>query len=68
MTIGSVIITGMSSSPNCTPRDLTTITPEIVPKRDLASWRSYINVSMTLGRSMGGPVGGWLTDAIGWRW
>ena len=23
---------------------------------------------MTLGRSLGGPVGGWLTDAIGWRW
>ncbi|CAG8890680.1 unnamed protein product [Penicillium egyptiacum] len=23
---------------------------------------------MTLGRGAGGPVGGWLTDAIGWRW
>ena len=23
---------------------------------------------MTLGRGAGGPVGGWLTDVIGWRW
>ncbi|CAI7653000.1 unnamed protein product [Penicillium pancosmium] len=23
---------------------------------------------MTLGRSAGGPLGGWLTDLIGWRW
>lgn len=23
---------------------------------------------MTLGRSAGGPIGGWLTDTIGWRW
>lgn len=23
---------------------------------------------MTLGRSIGGPVGGWLSDTIGWRW
>ncbi|PKY03519.1 efflux pump antibiotic resistance protein [Aspergillus campestris IBT 28561] len=44
------------------------ITADIVPRRDLASWRAYINIAMTLGRSVGGPLGGWLTDAVGWRW
>ncbi|KAJ6004017.1 hypothetical protein N7522_005662 [Penicillium canescens] len=41
---------------------------DIVPKREIASWRAYVNIAMTLGRSLGGPVGGWLSDTIGWRW
>ncbi|PLB53344.1 efflux pump antibiotic resistance protein [Aspergillus steynii IBT 23096] len=41
---------------------------DIIPTKDVAQWRAYINVAMTLGRGAGGPVGGWLTDAIGWRW
>ncbi|EED14630.1 tetracycline-efflux transporter, putative [Talaromyces stipitatus ATCC 10500] len=44
------------------------IITDIVPKRDVASWRAYVNIAMTLGRSVGGPIGGWLTDTIGWRW
>ncbi|OKL61422.1 hypothetical protein UA08_03147 [Talaromyces atroroseus] len=44
------------------------IITDIVPKRDVATWRAYVNISMTLGRSAGGPMGGWLTDTIGWRW
>ncbi|QGA18907.1 hypothetical protein EYB26_006592 [Talaromyces marneffei] len=44
------------------------IITDIVPRRDVASWRAYVNISMTLGRSAGGPLGGWLTDTIGWRW
>ncbi|QMW43937.1 hypothetical protein G4B11_007307 [Aspergillus flavus] len=44
------------------------IITDIVPRREVASWRAYINIAMTLGRSVGGPVGGWLTDAVGWRW
>ncbi|KAL4922108.1 major facilitator superfamily domain-containing protein [Aspergillus aurantiobrunneus] len=44
------------------------IITDIVSKRDVAKWRSFVNVSMTLGRSIGGPVGGILTDTIGWRW
>ncbi|KAL4898731.1 major facilitator superfamily domain-containing protein [Aspergillus ambiguus] len=44
------------------------IITDVVPKRDVAKWRAYVNVSMTLGRSIGGPVGGVLTDTIGWRW
>lgn len=41
---------------------------DIVPKREVATWRAYVNIAMTLGRSMGGPLGGWLSDTIGWRW
>ncbi|KAL4875116.1 major facilitator superfamily domain-containing protein [Aspergillus karnatakaensis] len=44
------------------------IITDIVSKREVAQWRAYINVAMTLGRSIGGPVGGVLTDTIGWRW
>lgn len=45
-----------------------TLILDLVPKREIASWRSYVNIAMTLGRSAGGPLGGWLTDLIGWRW
>ncbi|OJJ54835.1 hypothetical protein ASPSYDRAFT_81724 [Aspergillus sydowii CBS 593.65] len=44
------------------------IITDIVSKREVAKWRSFVNVSMTLGRSIGGPAGGVLTDTIGWRW
>lgn len=41
---------------------------DLVPLREVASWRSYVNVAATTGRSIGGPLGGWLTDTVGWRW
>jgi len=41
---------------------------DLVPKLQVAAWRSYVNVAATLGRSLGGPVGGWLADTVGWRW
>ncbi|KAH7253279.1 major facilitator superfamily domain-containing protein [Fusarium solani] len=41
---------------------------DLVPLREVAVWRSYVNVASTLGRSVGAPLGGWLADAIGWRW
>jgi MFS family permease len=44
------------------------IITDIVAKREIATWRAIVNLSMTLGRSIGGPVGGVLTDTIGWRW
>ncbi|KAJ4045409.1 hypothetical protein NW756_013451 [Fusarium oxysporum] len=34
----------------------------------VASWQSYMNVIATVGRSIGGPLGGFLADTIGWRW
>lgn len=39
-----------------------------MPKIDVATWRSYVNVAATLGRSLGGPLGGLLADTVGWRW
>ena len=42
--------------------------PDLVPLREVASWQSYLNVVATIGRSLGGPLGGWLADTIGWRW
>ncbi|OJD32236.1 multidrug resistance protein [Diplodia corticola] len=44
------------------------IITDLVPLRDVASWRSYVNIITTTGRSLGGPVGGWFADTIGWRW
>ncbi|KFX92843.1 hypothetical protein V490_05152 [Pseudogymnoascus sp. VKM F-3557] len=41
---------------------------DLVPPRDVGSWRSYVNLVATTGRSLGGPVGGYLADTIGWRW
>ncbi|KAH7008864.1 major facilitator superfamily domain-containing protein [Ilyonectria destructans] len=44
------------------------IITDLAPLREVASWQSYLNVIGTVGRSMGGPLGGWLADTIGWRW
>ena len=41
---------------------------DTVPLRDIATWRSYVNIAHTVGRSAGGPIGGFLADTIGWRW
>lgn len=41
---------------------------DLVPQRDVALWRSYVNLALTLGRSLGGPIGGWMADTVGWRW
>ncbi|KAF4974866.1 hypothetical protein FZEAL_8283 [Fusarium zealandicum] len=39
-----------------------------VPLRDVATYRSYINIVQTAGRSSGGVIGGFLAQTIGWRW
>lgn len=44
------------------------IITDLVPLIQVASWRSFVNVVATLGRSMGGPIGGLLADTVGWRW
>lgn len=66
MAMSSIIITGTYTTTRIDAQVL--IFADIVPRRDVASWRAYVNISMTLGRSAGGPLGGWLTDTIGWRW
>ncbi|KAH8168943.1 major facilitator superfamily protein [Sarocladium implicatum] len=44
------------------------IITDLVPIREAAAWQSYLNLASTTGRSLGGPLGGWLADTIGWRW
>ncbi|TGO56817.1 hypothetical protein BOTNAR_0215g00120 [Botryotinia narcissicola] len=44
------------------------IIADMVPIREVAKWRSYVNIAATTGRSLGGPIGGLMTDTIGWRW
>jgi MFS family permease len=41
---------------------------DLLPLRDVAQWRAFVNVVATTGRSIGGPLGGWLADVVGWRW
>ncbi|KAK6531757.1 hypothetical protein TWF694_002928 [Orbilia ellipsospora] len=41
---------------------------DLVPQREIAAWRAYVNIAATTGRSLGGPTGGYLTDTVGWRW
>lgn len=40
---------------------------DLLPVREVATWRSYVNVVAVSGRCMGGPLGGWMADIIGWR-
>lgn len=40
---------------------------DLVPIRDVPTWRAYIMLVGTLGRSLGAPLGGYLADTIGWR-
>jgi MFS family permease len=41
---------------------------DLVPIRQVAAWRSYVNIFHIFGRSVGGPLGGFLADTVGWRW
>ncbi|CAG8961229.1 hypothetical protein HYFRA_00013285 [Hymenoscyphus fraxineus] len=41
---------------------------DLVPLQDVASYRSYVNVVSTTGRSLGGPIGGYIAQRFGWRW
>ncbi|TVY18331.1 Vacuolar membrane amino acid uptake transporter fnx2 [Lachnellula arida] len=41
---------------------------DLVSLKDVASYRSYVNVVQTTGRSIGGPLGGYIAQTLGWRW
>lgn len=43
------------------------VVTDLLPVREVATWRSYVNVVAVSGRCIGGPLGGWLADIIGWR-
>ncbi|OAX81258.1 hypothetical protein ACJ72_04397, partial [Emergomyces africanus] len=40
---------------------------DLVPMRDVATYRSYVNIAQTVGRSSGGAIGGYIAQLWGWR-
>lgn len=47
---------------------LTGFDTESVPPEQVAVYSSYVYAIQNIARSLGGPLGGILTDVIGWRW
>lgn len=41
---------------------------DIVPLRDRGVWQGIINILYATGSGTGAPLGGILSDYIGWRW
>ena len=41
---------------------------DLVPLRDRGIWQGYMNLIGSVGTSIGGPLGGFLADTVGWRW
>ncbi|KAM7185425.1 MFS general substrate transporter [Naviculisporaceae sp. PSN 640] len=41
---------------------------DIVSLEERGLWQSYVNMVFACGAGLGAPLGGILTDAIGWRW
>lgn len=41
---------------------------DLVSPSKVAVLRNYLSVASTLGISSGGPIGGLLTQTVGWRW
>ncbi|KAL4994523.1 major facilitator superfamily domain-containing protein [Aspergillus recurvatus] len=44
------------------------IITDMTPVDEVALYRGYQNVVNIVGRSLGGPIGGFLADTVGWRW
>ncbi|KAI8663416.1 MFS domain-containing protein [Fusarium keratoplasticum] len=44
------------------------IVADVIPLPKVAQYRGYVNLTATIARSLGGPIGGWLAGSIGWRW
>jgi MFS family permease len=40
---------------------------DIIPLRERGTWQGYLNIVYATGFALGGPLGGFLTDTIGWR-
>lgn len=40
---------------------------DIIPLRERGTWQGYINIVYATGFALGGPLGGVLSDSIGWR-
>lgn len=46
----------------------TVIISDLVSLRDRGKYQGYGNMAYGLGSLMGGPLGGLITDTVGWRW
>lgn len=44
------------------------ITSDLVTLRERGKYQGYANIWYAVGAMLGAPLGGWLTDAIGWRY
>lgn len=44
------------------------VSPEVFDVAEIASVRSYVIAAGIFGQGCGGPLGGLVTDKIGWRW
>ncbi|CCM00673.1 uncharacterized protein FIBRA_02712 [Fibroporia radiculosa] len=44
------------------------IMSDVVPLRDRGSWQGFGNVVWASGQALGAPLGGILTETVGWRW
>ncbi|WAO91780.1 MFS domain-containing protein [Fusarium falciforme] len=44
------------------------IVADVIPLPKVAQYRGYVNLTATVARSLGGPIGGWLAGSVGWRW
>ncbi|KAF5390042.1 hypothetical protein D9757_003893 [Collybiopsis confluens] len=44
------------------------IMSDIIPLRSRGVWQGIINIVFATGSSVGAPLGGFLSDTIGWRW
>jgi MFS family permease len=64
----SVIITGKLITAYCWITFANVHIPEMAPLREVAVLRCYIQMSGTVGVTVGSPLGGLLTDLLGWRW
>ncbi|KAG6809847.1 hypothetical protein H0H92_014506 [Tricholoma furcatifolium] len=47
---------------------VTIIVSDVVPLRSRGTWQGILNIIWTTGSASGAPLGGFLTDTIGWRW
>ncbi|KAI8140615.1 major facilitator superfamily domain-containing protein [Fennellomyces sp. T-0311] len=46
----------------------TVITSDLIPLRERGKYQGYGNMFYGLGSVIGGPLGGFITDSVGWRW
>jgi MFS family permease len=44
------------------------ILSDLVPLKQRGTYQGYINIVFSTGTSLGGPIGGIMSDLFGWRW